>query len=52
MPATREAIRRLSDWRPLIVDESDGTLDAYRPGEGVRLSRHHSKNCKGPVRAS
>ena len=43
-----EAIRRLSDWRPLIIDESDGTLDAYRPGEGVRLSRHHEQELQGP----
>jgi hypothetical protein len=46
-----DAIRRLSDWRPLIIDESDGTLDAYARAKELGYRGTTSKNCKGPVKS-
>ena len=46
-----EAIRRLGRWRPVIIDESDGTLDAYGRAKAFGYRGTSSKNCKGPVKS-
>ncbi len=46
-----ERIRRLSDWRPLIIDESDGTLDSYSLAMACGYRGTTSKSCKGPVKS-
>lgn len=44
-------IRKLSRSKPVIIDESDGTLDAY--GQAIELGYRgiSSKNCKGPTKS-
>ncbi|QDV36826.1 mandelate racemase [Tautonia plasticadhaerens] len=46
-----EGVRSLSAWRPVIIDESDGTTDAYRRALKVGYRGVSSKNCKGPTKA-
>ena len=46
-PHHADAIRRLSDWRPVIIDESDATLDGYARAKQVRLSRRHEQELQG-----
>ena len=50
-PNHADAIRRLSDWRPVIIDESDGTLDGYARAKQVGYRGVTSKSCKGPVKS-
>jgi hypothetical protein len=45
-----EAIRGLSSWRPMIIDESDGTLDAFARAKERGYRGATSKSCKGPVK--
>ena len=44
-------IRELSRTKPVIIDESDGTLDSYR--QAIELGYHgvSSKNCKGAIKS-
>ena len=51
MGIMRRPLRRLSDWRPLIIDESDGTLDACSRAKEVGYRGTTSKSCKGPVKS-
>lgn len=44
-------VRTLSSWRPVIIDESDGTTDAYQKALEVGYRGVSSKNCKGPTKA-
>jgi hypothetical protein len=46
-----DAIRRLSDWRPVIIDESDATLDSYARAKQFGYRGVTSKSCKGPVKS-
>ncbi|RUL87340.1 mandelate racemase [Tautonia sociabilis] len=46
-----EAIRALSAWRPVIIDESDGSSDAYPKALEVGYRGVSSKSCKGPVKS-
>ncbi len=46
-----EAIRRLCNWRPVIIDESDGTLEAYAQAMEFGYRGTSSKSCKGPVKS-
>jgi hypothetical protein len=43
--------RRLSQWRPVIIDESDGTLEAYARAMECGYRGTSSKSCKGPVKS-
>jgi len=44
-------VRDLGRWKPVIIDESDGTLDSF--AEAMRLGYRgvSSKNCKGPIKS-
>jgi hypothetical protein len=44
-------IRSLSTWRPVIIDESDGSTDSYPRALEVGYRGVSSKNCKGPIKA-
>ena len=46
-----QGIRDLCQTKPVIIDESDGTLPAY--GKAIQLGYRgvSSKNCKGPIRS-
>lgn len=44
-------IREISQWRPVIIDESDGTLEAYAQAAAVGYRGVSSKNCKGPIKS-
>jgi len=46
-----EGIRHLCQSKPVIIDESDGTLHAY--GDAIQLGYRgvSSKNCKGPIKS-
>lgn len=44
-------IRTLSDRKPVIIDESDGTLDAFRRAMALGYRGVSSKNCKGPLKS-
>ena len=50
-PHHADSIRRLSDWRPVIIDESDATLDGYARAKQVGYRGVTSKSCKGPVKS-
>ena len=44
-------LRELSRSKPVIIDESDGTLDAYRQAIDLGYRGVSSKNCKGAIRS-
>jgi len=44
-------MRRLSETLPVIIDESDGTLDAYRRAIELGYRGVSSKNCKGTTQS-
>lgn len=44
-------IRALCQWRPVIIDESDGTLDSYAQALELGYRGVSSKNCKGTVKS-
>lgn len=46
-PATRIAIRRIARSKPLLIDEADGELDAYRRAYAIGYAGTSHKNCKG-----
>lgn len=46
-----EGIRRLSQSKPVIIDESDGTLESYARAIAVGYRGVSSKNCKGPIKS-
>jgi len=41
------AVRRLAERKPLIIDEADGTLDAFRRAAAIGYRGTSHKNCKG-----
>lgn len=45
-----DALKRLSHAKPVIIDESDGTLDAYRHAIHAGYRGVSSKNCKGAIK--
>jgi hypothetical protein len=45
------ALRALSRSKPVIIDESDGTLDAYAQAIELGYRGVSSKNCKGAIRS-
>lgn len=46
-PQTRTAIERISERKPLIIDEADGTLDAFKRAHAIGYRGTSHKNCKG-----
>jgi hypothetical protein len=40
-------LRRIGRHKPVIIDEADGTLDAFRTAMGLGYSGVSHKNCKG-----
>ena len=44
-------LKALSRLKPVIIDESDGTLDAYARALSVGYRGVSSKNCKGAIRS-
>jgi hypothetical protein len=44
-------LRELSRAKPVIIDESDGTLDAYPRAIALGYRGVSSKNCKGAIRS-
>jgi hypothetical protein len=44
-------LRALSRLKPVIIDESDGTLDAYAEAIELGYRGVSSKNCKGPIKS-
>lgn len=45
------ALRELSRVKPVIIDESDGTLDAYPRAIALGYRGVSSKNCKGAIKS-
>lgn len=50
-PAHTAGIRELERWRPVIIDESDGTLESYARALELGYRGVSSKNCKGPIKS-
>lgn len=46
-PSTQSAIHRLAERKPLLIDEADGTVDAYRRALEIGYGGTSHKNCKG-----
>ncbi len=46
-----DLIRKLSQIKPLIIDESDSTLETYRKAIEIGYRGTTSKNCKGPIKS-
>ena len=46
-----DGIRELSDWIPVIIDESDGTTDSFTQAVQLGYRGVSSKNCKGPLKS-
>ncbi|MBT5017130.1 MAG: hypothetical protein HON04_00105 [Planctomicrobium sp.] len=44
---TKKSIQRLSELKPLLIDEADGTTDAYRRALNIGYDGTSHKNCKG-----
>jgi hypothetical protein len=49
--AHADSIRELSRFKPVIIDESDGTLDACAQALDVGYRGVSSKNCKGAIKS-
>jgi hypothetical protein len=50
-PACARAVRAVSRTKPVIIDESDGTLDAYARAIEAGYRGVSSKNCKGAIKS-
>jgi hypothetical protein len=46
-PSTSAAVRRISERKPLVIDEADETLDAFRRAAAIGYQGVSHKNCKG-----
>ncbi len=46
-PAAAQGVRRLSRVKPLIIDEADGTLTAFKQAHAIGYAGTSHKNCKG-----
>ncbi len=45
--STTDIIRRISQRKPLLIDEADGTVDAYSQAREIGYEGTSHKNCKG-----
>jgi hypothetical protein len=50
-PAMASAIERLSTLKPLVLDEADGHLEAFREGIAAGWRGVSAKNCKGVIQS-
>jgi L-alanine-DL-glutamate epimerase-like enolase superfamily enzyme len=50
-PQHTAGIQTLSRHKPVIIDESDGTLDAFPRAMQLGYRGVSSKNCKGPIKS-
>jgi L-alanine-DL-glutamate epimerase-like enolase superfamily enzyme len=50
-PDQGDDLRAISAWRPVIIDESDATADAFGQALALGYRGVTSKNCKGPTKA-
>jgi hypothetical protein len=50
-PGRTGELRELSRVRPVIIDESDGTMDSYPQAIDLGYRGVSSKNCKGAIRS-
>ncbi|MEZ6072692.1 MAG: hypothetical protein R3C10_21125 [Pirellulales bacterium] len=50
-PQLSDGLRRLCQIAPVIIDESDGTLESYIEAIEFGYRGVSSKNCKGPVKS-
>ncbi len=46
-PSTRRWIRKIGRVKPLIIDEADGTLEAFPKAHDIGYAGTSCKNCKG-----
>lgn len=46
-PKTTTQIRAISERKPLIIDEADGTMDAFERAQSIGYIGTSHKNCKG-----
>ncbi len=46
-PETAPLLARISEYKPVIIDEADGTLDAFRRAMALGYRGVSHKNCKG-----
>jgi hypothetical protein len=46
-PKSTAAVRRISRSKPLIIDEADGSLDAFKQAHAIGYAGTSHKNCKG-----
>ncbi len=46
-----DVVRRIGVKKPLIIDEADGTLDAFRRAEQLGYAGCSHKNCKGLLKS-
>jgi hypothetical protein len=46
-----DGIRELGRWKPVIIDESDGTLDTYPQALELGYRGVSTKSCKGPIKS-
>jgi len=46
-PDTSEVVKRISEHKPLVIDEADGTTDAFKKAFAIGYSGTSHKNCKG-----
>lgn len=50
-PALKAAIGRLCAIKPLVLDEADGRLDAFKQGVAMGWRGVSAKNCKGVIKS-
>jgi len=46
-----DGVAELSSFKPVIIDESDGTLDTFHRALELGYRGVSSKNCKGPIKS-
>ncbi len=46
-PATSEMIRKISERKLLLIDEADGSVDAFKRAHAIGYAGTSHKNCKG-----
>lgn len=46
-PASKPWIERVSEKKPLVIDEADGTLESFRHAREIGYAGASHKNCKG-----
>lgn len=50
-PETTPWVRRIAEKKPLVIDEADGSPEAFRKAFGIGYSGCSHKNCKGVIKS-